>query len=429
MANPPTALSRFRSTTRALRHRNYRLFFFGQLLSLIGTWMQTVAQSWLVYRLTGSSALLGSVNFASQIPIFLLSPLGGAVADRHSRHRIVIATQTASMLLAAVLAALTLSGAVRVWQIFVLSSLLGIVNAFDIPARQAFLVEMTSREDLINAIALNSSAFNGARIVGPAIAGILVSLVGEGWCFFANAVSYIAVIAGLLMMRVAPRKHLRIETSALHHVIEGLQFVAHTAPIRALLLLVGLVSLAGMPFSVLMPVFADRILNAGAQGLGILMGASGIGALAGALILASRQTVRGLGRWIAMSAGIFSATLIVFAYSRYFWLTAALLVLIGFSAMIQMGASNTLIQSMTPDHLRGRVLAAYSMMLMGMAPIGALLSGVLAERIGAPATVAGGAVVCGMGAAAFAFYLPGIREEARGLILAQSAAIPPETSQ
>lgn len=429
MANPPTASSRFRSTTRALRHRNYRLFFFGQLLSLIGTWMQTVAQSWLVYRLTGSSALLGSVNFASQIPIFLLSPLGGAVADRYSRHRIVIATQVASMVLAAVLAALTLADAVRVWQIFVLSSLFGIVNAFDIPARQAFLVEMTSREDLINAIALNSSAFNGARIVGPAIAGILVSLVGEGWCFFANAVSYIAVIAGLLMMRVAPRKHRRIETSALHHVIEGLRFVAHTAPIRALLLLVGLASLAGMPFSVLMPVFADRILNAGAQGLGILMGASGIGALAGALILASRQTVRGLGRWVAMSAGVFSATLIVFAYSRYFWMTAALLVLIGFSAMIQMGASNTLIQSMTPDHLRGRVLAAYSMMLMGMAPIGALLSGVLAERIGAPATVAAGAVVCGMGASAFAFYLPGIREEARGLILAQSAAIPPETSQ
>jgi len=428
MADSPPALSRFRSTTRALRHRNYRLFFFGQLISLIGSWMQTVAQSWLVYRLTGSSALLGSVNFAGQIPIFLLSPLGGVVADRHSRHRIVIATQTASMILAGILAALTLYGSVQVWQIFVLSSLLGIVNAFDIPARQAFLVEMTSREDLINAIALNSSAFNGARIAGPAVAGILVSLVGEGWCFFVNSASYIAVIAGLLMMRVPPRKQLPIEASALRHVIVGLQFVADKAPIRALLLLVGLASLAGMPYSVLMPVFADQILHAGAQGLGILMGVSGVGALAGALLLASRQTVRGLGRWVAMSAGLFSATLILFAYSRYFWLTAALLVPIGFCAMIQMGSSNTLIQAMTPDHLRGRILAAYSMMLMGMAPIGALLSGVLAEHIGAPAAVAGGAVACGIGGAAFAFYLPGLREEARELILAQSAAIPPEAS-
>lgn len=324
------ALSRFRSTTRALRHRNYRLFFIGQLISLIGSWMQIVAQSWLVYRLTGSSALLGAVNFAGHIPIFVLSPLGGVVADRYSRQRIVIATQIASMVLAVILAALTLSGSVRVWQVFVLSSLLGIVNAFDIPARQAFLAEMTSREDLINAIALNSSAFNGARMAGPAIAGILVALVGEGWCFLANAVSYIAVIAGLLMMRITPPAHRRIEASALRHLTEGFRFVADTAPIRALLLLVGLVSLAGMPYSVLMPIFADRILDAGAQGLGILMGVSGVGALAGALLLASRQTVRGFGRWVAISAGVFSATLIVFAYSRFFWLTAALLVPIDF---------------------------------------------------------------------------------------------------
>ena len=419
-------MSRFRSTTRALRHRNFRLFFTGQIISLIGTWMQTVAQSWLVYRLTGSSALLGSVNFAAQIPVFLLSPAGGVVADRHSRHRIVIATQTASMILALALAALTLSGAIHVWEIFVLSGLLGVVNAFDIPARQAFLVEMTSREDLINAIALNSSAFNGARIAGPAVAGILVGLVGEGWCFLINGLSYIAVIAGLLMMKVARVKPQPIEASALGHVSEGFRFVAHTAPIRALLLLIGLVSLAGLPYTVLMPVFADRILHVGPEGLGILMGVSGAGALAGALILAARQHVRGLGRWVAMAAGTLSALLIVFAYSTWFWFSAALLAVIGFSAMIQMGSSNTLIQSMTPDHLRGRVLAAYSMMLMGMAPFGALLEGVLAERIGAPATVAAGAVACGIGAAWFASYLPGIRQEARELILAQSAAVPPE---
>jgi MFS family permease len=419
-------MSRFRSTTRALRHRNFRLFFAGQIISLIGTWMQTVAQSWLVYRLTGSAALLGSVNFAGQIPVFLLSPVGGVVADRYSRHRIVIATQIASMLLALALAALTLSGVIQVWEIFVLSAMLGTVNAFDIPARQSFLVEMTSREDLINAIALNSSAFNGARIAGPAVAGILVGLVGEGWCFFINGLSYIAVIAGLLRMTVTRVKPRPVEASALGHVIEGFRFVSRTAPIRALLLLIGLVSLAGMPYSVLMPVFADRILHVGPEGLGILMGVSGAGALVGALILAGRQHVRGLGRWVAIAAASFSALLIVFAYSRWFWLSATVLTVIGFSAMIQMGSSNTLIQSMTPDHLRGRVLAAYSMMLMGMAPIGALLEGVLAERIGAPATVAAGAVACAIGAAWFASYLPGIRQEARELILAQSAALPPE---
>jgi MFS family permease len=331
------------------------------------------------------------------------------------------------MLLALVLAVLTLRDSIQVWEIFVLSALLGVVNAFDIPARQSFIMEMTSREDLINAIALNSSMFNGARIVGPAVAGITVAAVGEGWCFFANAVSYIAVIAGLLMMRVAPFQPRGKPASAARHILEGFQFVARTTPIRALLLLVGLVSLAGMPFSVLMPIFADRILNSGARGLGTLMGISGVGALAGALILASRQHVRGLGRWVAISCGVFSATLIVFAYSRSFLLSAALLVPIGFSVMIQMGSTNTLIQSMAPDHLRGRVLAAYSMMLMGMAPIGALLSGVLAGRIGAPATVAAGGVACGLGAAAFAVYLPSIRQEARELILAQSAAIPTET--
>jgi MFS family permease len=419
-------MSRFQSTTRALRHRNFRLFFTGQIVSLIGTWMQTVAQSWLIYRLTGSSVLLGLVNFVSQIPVFLLAPVAGVVADRHSRHRIVIATQSASMALALILAGLTLSGYITKWEIFFLSLLLGIVNAFDVPARQAFLVEMASREDLINAIALNSSAFNGARIAGPAVAGILVGLVGEGWCFFANGMSYIAVIAGLLMMRLPPPKPRTIQVSAFRHVLEGFRFVARTAPIRALLLLIGLVSLAGLPYTVLMPIFADRILNAGPEGLGILMGVSGAGALAGALILAGRQTVRGLGRWVAIAAGAFSVALAAFAYARFFWLAAALLVVAGFSAMIQMGSSNTLIQSMTPDHLRGRVLSAYSMMLLGMAPIGALLAGVMAERIGAPATVAAGAIACGIGAVWFAFYLPGIRQEARELILAQSAVVPPE---
>ncbi len=428
MAETKLADSRFlRSAPSALlRHRNFRLFFAGQLVSLIGTWMQTVAQSWLVYRLTGSSALLGSVTFASQIPVFLLSPIAGLVADRYSRHRIVIATQASSMLLAFVLALLTLRNAIQVWEIFVLSALLGVVNAFDIPARQSFIVEMTSREDLMNAIALNSSMFNGARIVGPAVAGITVAAVGEGWCFFANAVSYIAVIAGLLMMRVTPFKKRMLEASATRHILEGFRFIARTAPIRALLVLVGLVSLAGMPFSVLMPIFADRILNSGARGLGTLMGITGVGALAGALILASRQTVRGLGKWVAISSAVFSSMLIAFALSHWFLLSAALLIPLGFSVMIQMGSTNTLIQSMTPDHLRGRVLAGYSMMLMGMAPIGALLGGVLADRIGPQATVAAGGLACGLGSLAFAMHLPAIRQEARELILAQSAVVSPE---
>ena len=417
MTAPPQT-SRVRATLRALRHRNFQLFFAGQLISLIGTWMQNVAQSWLVYRLTGSSVLLGMVGFAGQIPVFLISPLGGLIADRHSRHRTVMATQISAMLLAFILAALTLTGRVEVWHIFVLAALLGVVNAFDIPARQAFLVEMVGREDLINAIALNSSMFNGARIVGPAVAGILVAAIGEGWCFFANAVSYIAVIAGLAMMKVVPAAALQ-KASAIGHIAEGFRFVAHAAPIRVLLLLLGLVSLTGMPYAVLMPVFADHIFHSGARGLGILMGFSGVGALIGALALATRQGVRGLGRWVAVSTGVFGASLILFSFSRQLWIAAALLIPVGLSMMIQMGASNTLIQTMTPDHLRGRVMAVYSMMFMGMAPIGALLSGVLADRFGAPFTVAMGGVIAIAGSFAFGLRLPALRPEARRLIMAQ----------
>src|SRR5579863_7460098 len=288
------------ATLRALRHRNFQLFFSGQLISLIGTWMQSVAQSWLVYRMTGSSLLLGSVGFASQFPVFLASPLGGIVADRHNRHRVVIATQTASMLLAFILAVLTLTHRITVTEIFVLAILLGVVNAFDLPGRQSFLVEMVGKDDLMNAIALNSSMFNGARVVGPAIAGILVAKIGEGWCFFANAASYIAVILGLLLMRVTPRA-IQPMGSALAHVIEGFRFVRHTAPIRDLLILVGLVSLVAMPYTVLMPIFADKILHGGARGLGILMGATGVGALLAALMLAARTGVHGLGRWVTLA--------------------------------------------------------------------------------------------------------------------------------
>jgi len=416
------------ATLRALRHRNFQLFFSGQLISLIGTWMQSMAQAWLVYRLTGSSLLLGSVGFASQFPVFLVAPLGGIVSDRHHRQRVVIGTQIASMILALILALLTLTGRVQVWHIFVLAALLGVVNAFDIPGRQAFLVDMVGKEDLMNAIALNSSMFNGARIVGPAIAGILVAKIGEGWCFFANGVSYIAVIIGLLMMRVERPARRASTASPWAHIIEGFRFVRHTAPIRAILLLLGLVSLVAMPYTILMPIFADKILHGGARGLGILMGATGVGALLGALTLASRTGVQGLGKWVAFSCGGFGVSLILFSLSRNFWLSAALLLPVGFGMMLQMSSSNTLIQAMVPDHLRGRVMAVYSMMFMGMAPFGAFLGGALADRLGAPLTVSMGAVACIGGAALFGLQLPKIRVEARQLIVAQgmTAGAPPE---
>jgi len=390
--------------------------------------MQSVAQSWLVYKLTGSAVLLGLVGFSNQIPVFLLAPWGGVLADRINRRRILLATQTIAMILAFVLSALTLFHRVQVSHLFVLSALLGITNAFDIPARQAFVVDMVGKEDLINAIALNSSMVNGARIVGPAVAGLLVAVVGEGWCFLINAASYVAVLAGLLAMNVPLRPRLSRHTSTLENIVEGFRYAGKKAPIRALLLLLGLVSLMGMPYAVLMPLFADQVLHGGASGLGILMGASGIGALIGALTLASRRGLRGLGRWVAVSAAGFGVSLMLFSASRHFLLSAALLVPVGFFFMLEMAASNTLIQSMVTDELRGRVMAVYSMMFMGLAPIGAVLAGILAERVGAPRTIAIGGAFCVLGGGLFALRLPSLRDEARRLIVSQemSGGNPPE---
>jgi MFS family permease len=421
---------------RALRHRNFQLFFSGQLISLVGTWMQTVAQSWLVYKLTGSGLLLGSVGFASQIPVFLFAPLGGITADRSNRQRVVIATQVASMILALVLAALTLTHRITVKEIFVLAALLGVVNAFDIPGRQAFLVDMVGKEDLMNAIALNSSMFNGARVVGPAVAGVLVARLGEGWCFFANGVSYIAVIVGLLMMNVHAPARASADTSPFDHIIEGFRFVGKAAPIRALLILLGVVSMTGMPYVVLMPIFADKILHRGGQELasligshdlgavrlGILMGAAGVGALFGALTLAIRSGVKGLGTWVSVCCAGFGVSLILFAFSTSFWLSVLLLLPVGYFIMLQMASSNTLIQAMVPDALRGRTMAVYSMMFMGLAPVGALLGGALSDRLGAPWTVAIGGLVSVLGAWWFSQQLPKVRAEARQLIMAQAMA-------
>jgi MFS family permease len=408
-----------RTTLRALRHRNFQLFFGGQMVSLTGTWMQNIAQDWLVYRLTGSSLLLGLVAFMNLIPVLILAPVAGIVADRFSRHRTVMMTQTLSMLLGLLLAILTLSGLIRVWEILVITTLLGVVIAFDIPARQAFLMDMVGREDLFNAIALNSSMFNAARIIGPALAGALVAWIGEGWCFFANGVSYAAVIAGLSRMRLGPQTSHLPTGSALEHIVEGFRFARRTAPVRLLLLMVGVVSLVAMPYTVLMPIFAAGVLHGGARGLGLLMGATGLGALLGSLTLASKQNVRGLGRWVWSASVVFGGSLILFSLSRRFWLSFALLVPAGFGMMVQMGATNTLLQVMAPDRLRGRVMALYSMMFIGMAPIGALLGGAVAAQIGAPWTVAIGGCTCMAGGLLFARRLPAIRGEARELIQAQ----------
>ncbi len=416
-ATPP----KWATTLRALRHRNFQLFFSGQLISLTGTWMQSVAQAWLVYRMTKSALLLGSVGFASQIPVFLFAPFGGITADRVNRQRLVIATQTCSMILAGILAWLTRSGHIQVWHIFLLAGLLGVVNAFDIPGRQSFLIDMVGKEDLMNAIALNSSMFNGARVVGPAVAGILVSRIGEGWCFEANAISYIAVLIGLLLMNVrsVPRKSSR---SPIEDIIEGFRWVNRTKIIRSLLFLIGLVSLVGMPYTVLMPVFADKILHGGARGLGILMGATGVGALFGALTLAAKTGIKGLGRWVTITCATLGISLFLFSFSTSFWLSAALLLPCGYSMMLQMACSNTLIQTIVPDHLRGRVMSLYSMMFMGMAPFGAFFGGALANRIGAPMTVAVGGIACVLGAIWFGRALPELRIEARRLIIAQGLA-------
>ena len=400
-----TNSSRLPTALRALRHRNYRLFFIGQFISLIGTWMQGTAQAWLVYRLTGSEALLGVVGFVGTVPVFLFSAIAGEVADRYDRRWICVGTQTSAMLLAFILSVLTLTGHVHVYHVMILAGLLGVVNSFDIPTRQAFVVQMVGREDLTNAIALNSSLINGTRILGPAVAGVLVDVVGEGWCFFLNGVSYTAVIAGLLLMSIVVQRQARPPGSALSNIIDGFRYVRRTKSIRVLLLLLGLVSLTGMPYAVLMPVFADRILHGGPKALGLLMGAAGTGALIAALVLAMRRSVQGLDRWVAFAAAGFGASLILFSLSRSFWLSFSLLVPAGFCMMVGLTSSNTLIQTIVPDHLRGRVMAVYSMMFLGMAPFGALLAGALAGHLGAPGTVILGGTICIVGAIIFGWRL------------------------
>ena len=403
-------MSPWSGALRALRSRNYRLFFSGQSVSLIGTWMTRVATSWLVYRLTGSAALLGVASFCGQIPMFFLAPLAGVWVDRWNRHHTLVATQVLSMLQSLVLAALALSGAITVWDIILLALAQGLINAFDMPTRQAFVIQMVEdREDLGNAIALNSSMVNAARLVGPAIAGVVIGAVGEGYCFLVDGLSYLAVIASLLAMKIPAQPVRGKATRVWHELQDGWRYVVESKAIHSILLLLALSSLVGMPYGVLMPIFASQIFHGGPHTLGFLMAATGMGALAGAATLAMRRGVVGLGRRIAVTAALFGVALVGFALSRWLWLSLLLLPFAGFGMMQQMASSNTILQTIVDDEKRGRVMAYYAMALMGVAPFGSLLAGMLAARIGAPATVfIGGALTLG-GAAWFARRLPGIR--------------------
>ncbi|WP_437611071.1 MFS transporter [Sorangium sp. So ce834] len=400
---------------RALRHRNYRLFFFGQGASLIGTWLTRVATSWLVYRLTNSALLLGIVGFAGQIPTFLIAPIAGVLVDRWDRHRVLVITQVMAMVQSALLAVFALTGTITVWHVLVLAAFQGVINAFDTPARQAFVVQMVeAREDLSNAIALNSSMVNGARLLGPSIAGVLIAAVGEGWCFAIDSISYLAVIASLLAMRITrPERREAKRGHVLADLREGFRYVSSFPPIRAILLLLALVSLTGMPYTILMPVFAGEVLHGGANTLGLLMAASGVGAVTGALWLASRRSVLGLGRALSIAGALFGLGLVGFSFSRSVWLSAPLLAIIGGGMMVQMAASNTLLQTIVEEDKRGRVMSFYTMAFFGMAPFGSLIAGWLGGRIGAPATVLWGGVATLAAVGVFVRKLPELRRLTR----------------
>ena len=414
-----TDISGIKNLLRALRSRNYRLFVAGQSVSLVGTWMQQVAMSWLVYRLTGSAFLLGVVGFTSQIPTFLLSPVAGVLADRWNRRRLLIITQTLAMLQAALLAAVVLSGIVQVWHIVALSLLLGIVNAFDIPIRQSFIVEMVAhREDLGNAIALNSSMVNGARLIGPAIAGLLVASVGEGVCFILNSVSYLAVLVALVAMRLDPVPQLlKQNRNVLHELWEGFTYAFGFGPIRSILLLVALVSLTGMPYAVLIPVFAKEVLHGGAHTFGFLMTAAGCGALVGTVYLASRKSVVGLGRLIVLATVMFAAGIVAFANSSNLSISLMSLSVAGFGAMTLIASCNTILQTILDEDKRGRVMGFFTVAFVGIAPFGSFGAGAMAETIGPRDTLLIGAACCLLGAAMFARYLPHIREKVRPIYL------------
>ncbi|PRY16419.1 putative MFS family arabinose efflux permease [Pontibacter ummariensis] len=402
--------SKLSNMFRALSSRNYKLFFVGQGISLIGTWMQQVALSWLVYRLTDSVFLLGAVTFSSQIPSFLLGPFAGVLADKFNRHKVLLVTQALSMLQATTLAILVLTNTIAIWHVLALSAFLGIINAFDIATRQAFVIELVEKRDNIsNAIALNSSMFNMARLVGPTIAGLIIAAVGEGMCILINAISYLAVIGSLLLMRLKPFERVAQERKVWESLKDGFQYAFGFPPIRALIIIVGLLSLFGMPFTVLLPVFARDILQGGANTLGYLMGASGLGALSGALFLAQRKSVEGLGKVIIFTMLLFGFALIAFSFSEVLLLSLVLMLFSGFGMIVTMASCNTLLQTIVDDDKRGRVMSLYATAFMGTAPIGSMLAGSVAEYIGVAYTLAGCGLLCAVSIIPFAVNRPKLR--------------------
>ena len=403
-------LNGIKNTFRSLQYRNYRLFFGGQSISLTGTWIQRIAMPWLVYHLTGSVVLLGVVGFAGQIPTFLLASYAGVITDRRNRYHILITTQILAMIQALTLALLFFLGVIQVWHILALSVMLGLINAFDMPARQSFVIEMVEKkEDLGNAIALNSSMVNSARLLGPSIAGVLIAATGEGVCFLINGLSYLVVIASLLYMKVTPRVINKKSARFLQELKEGFHYTFGFAPIKSIILLLALVSLMGMPYSVLMPVFAKEILHGDSHTFGFLMGASGLGAISGAMYLASRKNAAGLERVIPMAAAAFGLGLIAFSQSRLFWVSMIMMVLTGLGMMLTMASSNTIIQTVVDDSKRGRVMSFYAMAFMGTVPFGSLFAGGMAKVVGAPLTLTIGGAACIVGAVFFARQLPKIQ--------------------
>lgn len=402
--------SKFKTIFRSLQYRNYRLFFSGQSISLIGTWMQRIAMPWLVYHLTGSAFLLGLVSFAGQIPAFLLAPVAGVVSDKYSKYRILLITQILSLIQALILAILALTGTLQIWQIVLLSIALGCINAFDVPSRHSFVIEMVEKkEHLGNAIALNSMMFNGARLIGPSVAGLILATAGEGICFLINAVSYIFVVGSLLLMNIQKKEGKRKPGKLLHEMKEGLNYTFGFPPIKHLLILLAVVSLMGTSYQVLMPVFAKEVLHGSSSTFGFLMGAAGLGALIGAVFLASREALIKLGRIIPAASAIFGAGLIILSFSRSIYVSLMLMIIIGAGMMLHTASSNTILQTITDDDKRGRVMSFYAMAIMGTAPFGSLIAGSLAKIIGTPYTILFGGISCVAGAFIFYRKLPELK--------------------
>lgn len=391
---PPHRRTVIPSAFGALRHRNFRLFFLGQLVSLAGTWMQQVAQAWLVLTLTNSAFYVGLVGALGSLPVLLLALPAGALADRMSKLKLIIITQTAAMLLAFILAGLVYAGAVTILHIMVLAALLGVVSAFDVPGRQSFFVEMVGKEDLMNAIALNSSAFNVTRVLGPAVAGILIGTLGLGLCFLLNGISFLAVIAALFAIRLPPYRPTALPSSAWAHIREGLSYVLSDRRVRTVVVNIAVLSILGYPFLVLMPVVARNVLHRGAAEFGWMSSAVGVGALSGALMLAAFSRQLPKGRVLRNASVAFGIVLSLFALSRSLSLSLVLLALTGFAMIVNTATTNTLLQTLTPDHMRGRVMSVFTLAFVGMGPIGAFQAGYFADQFGAPATMVAGGILC-----------------------------------